>query len=318
MSVMEVRLHAIRFEARGIHAFELRPMDGDSLPAFTAGSHIDLHLPNGCIRSYSLSNPPSERHRYVIGVNKAPDSRGASKYVHEKLQVGSTLGIGAPRNDFALHKEAAHSVFIAGGIGITPLRSMISRLEELGRSWELFYGCRDRGAAAFVEELQTLGERRGAKLHFSFDQAPGGQRMNLGEIVRQARGDAHLYCCGPLPMLTAFEEASAALERHRVHVEYFRSKEAPVVAGGFEVELTRSKRIIVVAPGQTILDALLAEGIDAPYACMEGVCGSCETRVLRGMPDHHDLVLSSDEREANDRMMICCSGSLRDCLVLDL
>jgi ferredoxin-NADP reductase len=318
MNTFDVRLHAVRLEAEGVHSLELRPLPGQPLPPFTAGAHIDLHLPNGLVRSYSLSNPPAETQRYVLGVHRSSTSRGGSAFVHAQLHVGQTLRVGIPRNNFPLFEAAPHTVLIAGGIGITPLRSMIGQLEALARSWELFYGCRDRACAAWHEELLALDALAPGRVHFNFDGEHGEERLDLHRIVADARGDAHLYCCGPRPMLEAFEAATTGLPRERVHVEHFSAREAPASEGGFRVELARSGRTLCVAPGQTILDTLLAEGVDTPYACMEGVCGSCETRVLAGTPDHRDLVLSSEEKRANDRMMICCSGAMTATLVLDL
>jgi len=317
-TLIEVRLQAIRYEARNIHSFELRALPGQQLPPFSAGSHVDVHLPNGLIRSYSLSNPPAERNRYVIAVNRDAKSRGGSVFMHDQVKVGNTLHISHPRNNFPLDEQAAHSVLIAGGIGITPLRSMIARLQEIGRSWELFYATRDRHSTAYLDELRELGSRVNTRLHFNFDQEPGGQMMDLDAIVAGIPDHAHVYCCGPLPMLEAFEKASSGLPPERVHVEYFAAKEQPAVEGGFTVELRRSKRVITVPSGKTILDAVLDAGVDAPYSCMEGVCATCETRVLEGVPDHRDLVLSKHEQAANNRMMICCSGSKSAKLVLDL
>ncbi|HVL56563.1 MAG TPA: PDR/VanB family oxidoreductase [Burkholderiaceae bacterium] len=318
MDSFQVRLKAIRWEAQGINTYELRPLPGQELPPFTAGAHIDVHLPSGLIRSYSLCNPQFERHRYVIGVNKDANSRGGSAFMHESLRVGDVLTIAGPRNNFPLAEDARHSVLIAGGIGITPLWCMVQRLQELGRSWELYYCVRNRQCAAFLDDLRGLGERVHTNLHFNFDQEPGGQLLDLAKVVGAAPPDAHLYCCGPLPMLAAFEQATAGLPSERVHVEYFAAKEAPDTSGGFTVELAKSKRVIKVAPGKTILDAVLDEGIDVPYSCMEGVCATCETRVLDGIPDHRDLVLSKEEQAANKTMMICCSGAKSERLVLDL
>jgi ferredoxin-NADP reductase len=316
--LLEVRLHAIRYQARNIHSFEFQAMNGGELPPFTAGSHIDLHLPNGLIRSYSLANAPVERHRYVVGVNRDAKSRGGSAYVHDALKVGHVLQVSEPRNNFRLFEGAPHTVFIAGGIGITPIRSMISRLQALGHSWKLFYCARDRQSAAYLDELRAMGEQVQTNLHFNFDQEPGGQLLDIAALISGLDENTHVYCCGPLPMLAAFEKATAGLPQERVHVEYFNAKEQPSAEGGFQVELARTKQVIQVARGKTILDALLDAGIDVPYSCMEGVCASCETRVLGGVPDHRDLVLSKEEQAANDRMMVCCSGSKSERLVLDL
>jgi tetrachlorobenzoquinone reductase len=316
-SVMQVLLKRISYEAASINAYELVDPAGGELPPFTAGSHIDLHLANGMIRSYSLVNASCERHRYVIAVNNDEASRGGSKLIHETLRVGEVLTISHPRNNFALHEEADHSVLIAGGIGITPILSMIRRLEALGRSWELFYAARTRRAAAFLDELNGLS-RVHSNLHVTFDQEPEARMMDLPAIIKTARPDAHLYCCGPVPMLQAFEAATVGRPASHVHVEYFKASEKPAIEGGFEVKLARSKRTIAVQPGQTILDALLAAGIAVNYACTEGVCGTCETRVVEGIPDHRDLFLSKEEQEANKTIMICCSGSKSSTLVLDI
>lgn len=315
---ISVRVAAVRDEAKGIRSYELRLPGGAPLPAFTAGSHVDLYLANGLVRSYSLCNDPAERERYVIGVQKDPASRGGSRYVFDNLAVGSTVKIGVPRNNFGLHEEAAHSVLIAGGIGVTPLRSMIHRLQALGRSWELYYCARTPEIAAFVAELQALNGGTGKQVHFNFDGVPGGQLLDLAGVVQASPAGSHFYCCGPLPMLAAFESATAGLPAGQVHVEYFTAKDEPSRDGGFEVELARSGMVLQIQPGETILDAVLLAGVDVSYACQEGVCGSCETAVVSGTPDHRDLVLSAEEHAANKKMIICCSGSKSARLVLDL
>jgi tetrachlorobenzoquinone reductase len=317
-SVMQVRVKRISFEADDINSYELVNPDGGDLAPFTAGSHIDLHLPNGMIRSYSLVNDQGERNRYVIAVNNDAASRGGSKLIHETMRVGDIITVSLPRNNFALQEDAGHSVLIAGGIGITPLLSMVRRLEALGRSWELFYAARTRLTAAFLDELNALRPDVHPNLHLNFDQEPEARMMDLSSIVKAALPDAHLYCCGPVPMLEAFEAATVDRPASQVHVEYFKAREKPAAEGGFEVKLARSNRTIAVQAGQTILDALLEAGISANYACTEGVCGTCETRVIEGNPDHRDLFLSKEEQEANKTIMICCSGSKSPTLVLDI
>jgi ferredoxin-NADP reductase len=317
-SVMQVRVKRISFEADSINSYELISPDGGDLAPFTAGSHIDLHLPSGMIRSYSLVNDQSERNRYVIAVNNDAATRGGSKLIHETVRVGDVMTISHPRNNFALHEDAAHSVLIAGGIGITPLLSMIRRLEALGRSWELFYAARTRLTAAFLDELKNLRPDVEPNLHLNFDGEPDARMLDLSTIVKAAAPEAHLYCCGPVPMLEAFEAVAADRPSGQVHVEYFKAREKPAVEGGFEVKLARSDRTIAVQAGQTILDALLEAGISANYACTEGVCGTCETKVVEGVPDHRDLFLSKEEQEANKTIMICCSGSKSPRLVLDI
>ncbi len=314
---LEVLLRGITYEAEGVNAYILEPVGGGALPPFTAGAHVDLHLPNGITRSYSLLNDPAERGRYVIGVHHAPESRGGSRYVHEALRVGARLTIGPPRNNFPLNEDAPHSVLIAGGIGVTPLLSMATRLESLGRSWELHYACRTRARAAFLERLAALDAGRG-RLHLTFDDEEGGRMLDLAALLASARPDAHLYCCGPLPMLDAFERAAQRRPAAQVHLEYFVPKSEAAVEGGYEVVLRRSGKVVPVGPGQTMLAALLNAGASVNFSCSEGVCGTCETRVLAGLPDHRDAFLTDEEKAANGTVMPCCSGSLSPRLELDL
>jgi len=316
--MMQVRVKRISYEAESINSYELVALAGGELVPFTAGSHLDLHLPNGMIRSYSLVNDQSERSRYVIAVNNDAASRGGSRFIHETLRAGDVITISHPRNNFALQENARHSVLIAGGIGITPLVSMIRRLEALGRSWELFYAARTRFTAAFLDELAALRPDVDSRLHLNFDHEPPSRMFDLSMIVKDAPSDAHLYCCGPGPMLEAFEAATHDRPAEQVHVEYFKAKEKPAAEGGFAVRLARSNQTIMVEAGKTILSALLDAGITVNYACTEGVCGTCETRVIAGIPDHRDLFLGREEHAANNTMMICCSGSKSGTLVLDL
>ncbi|MDB5942817.1 MAG: ferredoxin [Ramlibacter sp.] len=312
--LIAMRLSAIRYAAAGINLYEFTALDGDALPAFSAGAHIDLHLPNGLVRQYSLCNPPHERRHYVVGVKRDINSRGGSRCVHDELRAGSVLQVGGPRNNFELHEDAPHTVLIAGGIGVTPIACMVERLRVLGRPFELHYSVRRREEAAFLDVLPGDG------CHLHVDAEHGGAPLPVAQIVAAAPAGAHLYCCGPGPMLDAFEAAAAASGRPPalVHIERFSPVQPAAVAGGFTVKLARSGGSAYVAPGQTILETLRARGIDVPASCEQGVCGTCETRVLAGTPDHRDSLLSEDERRANDVMMVCCSGSKDDLLVLDL
>jgi tetrachlorobenzoquinone reductase len=314
--LQELRVNRISYEAESINSYELVLPEGGDLAPFTAGSHIDLHLKNGMIRSYSLVNDQGERHRYVIAVNKDASSRGGSSFVHDTFKAGDIVTVSAPRNNFALREDAEYSLLIAGGIGVTPLMSMIRRLEALGRPWKLSYAARTRRAAAFLDELEAI--KPNADLNLHFDDEQGGRPLDIANVVASAPAHAHLYCCGPVPMLEAFEKAAAGRPSGHVHVEYFQAAQAPAVDGGFEIKLARSKRTIAVEPGKTILDTVLDAGIMANYSCSEGVCGTCETRVIEGIPDHRDLFLSPEEKAANKTIMICCSGSKSGTLVLDL
>jgi vanillate O-demethylase ferredoxin subunit len=313
---IEVFVRSITYEAEDVISLDLRPIEAATLPSFTAGAHIDLHLPDGVRRSYSLANDQNERHRYHVAVQKDPATRGGSRFIHETIRPGDTLTITPPRNNFRLVEEGRRFILIAGGIGITPLLCMARRLAELRRSWELFHAARSRRKAAFLQDIAALDS--GEHFHCHFDDENAGAFMDIGAIVRAAPPDAQLYCCGPVPMLAAFEQATAGLPDENVHVEYFAAKAPIEVSGGFEVVLARSNRSVFVPANSTILDALIAAGVDAGHSCLEGVCGMCETKVLEGIPDHRDVVLSAKERAGNRTMMICCSGALSSRLVLDL
>ncbi len=317
---MQLRVRAITWEAEGILGFELVPLvAGALLPHFDAGSHIDIHLPGSAlVRSYSLLNTPGEQQRYCIAVNRDAASRGGSKAMHEAIRPGQVLSVSAPRNNFALNETAAGTVLIAGGIGVTPILSMARRLSVLGKPWRLHYAARTAAQAAFVPELRQLAADSGAACEIVFDREPGGRMLDLGAIAASLGAAEHVYCCGPLPMLEAFEKATATLPRERVHVEYFAAKEAAATAGGYVIKLAKAGRQLQVQAGQSILDCLNAAGMDPPYSCREGICGTCEVVVLDGVPDHRDLVLSDAERAANNRIMICCSGAKTASLTLDL
>ncbi len=311
---------AVERLADGISSWEFRRADGRALPPFTAGAHIDLHLANGLSRSYSLCNSQGERDRYVVAINRDPASRGGSSLIHDMLKPGDRIAISAPRNHFPLIEDPGHVVFFAGGIGITPIFCMMQRLESLKQPWELWYSCRERSNCAFRERLEALELAKPGRVHFNFDQEPGGRMLDLAQIIAGTPQHAHLYCCGPNPMLRAFEIAAADVGRpgDHVHVEYFAAKEAAALAGGYNVVCVRSGVEVRVEQGQSILDAMIAANIDIAYSCSEGICGTCECRVLEGIPDHRDSVLTSDEQAANDRMMVCCSGSQSARLVLDI
>jgi len=300
--------------ADGCRLFELALPDGGALPSCEPGAHIGIRLPDGSERQYSLLNYGSAPTSYRFAVKRDPESRGGSVWLCDKAVSGDTFLTEAPRNNFPLDEGGHPTVLIAGGIGITPIRAMIDRLEELGREWVLHYAARTRAEAAFADELAGLGS-----VHLHFDDVEGGV-LPVAEIVRAAPTDAHLYCCGPAPMLAAFEAAAAeaSIAPERVHVEYFTQKYDVATEGGFTVALARSGSEFRVEPGKTILDTLRAAGLDLSSSCEEGICGACETRVLEGLPDHRDAILSERERQENKTMFICCSGAKSDRLVLDL
>lgn len=309
-----LRVSDIRAVADRCKIFEFVTADGRPLPPSEAGAHIGLHLPNGMERQYSLLREANEPEHYAIAVKHDQPGRGGSAYLLEQVKVGDVIEADAPRNNFPLNRAAPTSVFIAGGIGITPIRAMIDILEASGKQWSLHYAARSRSEAPFLDELAGK-----ARAHLHFDDEVGSV-LPVSEIVSAAPADAHLYCCGPGPMLAAFEAATseAGFSPEQVHVEYFTQKFERSTEGGFTVALARSGGEVRPAPGQSILDALREHGLEVSSSCEEGICGACETRVLEGIPDHRDAILTERERQANKSMFICCSGSKTDRLVLDI
>lgn len=308
-----LRLTAVRYVARDTHVFEFSAPDGSTLPEAEPGAHITLSLPNGLSRQYSLVHAGCALRHYEVGVKRDPHSRGGSQYLHESLRVGTLLPVTPPHNNFPLREDAPLSVFFAGGIGVTPIVAMVERLAALGQRSQVYYACRAREEAAFLPELAPLCE-----LHLHVDQEHQGRVLDLAARVAPLPRQTHLYCCGPVPMLAAFEAATADWPREQVHVEYFTAREAAATTGGFTVELARSGREFQIPAGKSILQVLREAGLTVASSCEEGVCAVCETAVLAGIPDHRDAILSEAERASNRTMMICCSGSKSERLVLDL
>jgi tetrachlorobenzoquinone reductase len=317
---LQALVYNLRHEATGIVSVELRPVaPATAFPVVEAGAHIDLHLGNGLVRSYSLTNP-GESHRCVVAVLNDRHSRGGSRYVHEQLRVGQVIPIGAPRNHFRLQEDAPRSVLLAGGIGVTPVFAMLQRLAELQRPAWLIYCARSRKEAAFVADIEALVRAHPAlSLRCHFDDEHGGP-PDLVQLLDGHAKDTHFYACGPAPMLDAYERACAQLGQANVHLERFAAG-APVAdttaAVGYSVELRQSGKTVQVAPGVVLLDALLDAGVTLDHSCREGVCGACETKVISGDVEHHDLILTQQERAANQSMMVCVSRCRSGRLVLD-
>jgi len=310
---IEVRVECIRYGSHDTNIYELRPTNGVTLPTAQAGAHIALLLAPKLVRHYSLLYCHASPSVYTIAVKRDAASRGGSSYIHEKLRVGDLLQIEPPRNNFPLCEDAGTTLLLAGGIGITPMYCMWQRLVAAGNHVRLVYSCRSRKDALFLAELAGRSE---VQLHF--DDENGGRVLDTASLLEGTPLDAHIYCCGPSPMLKAFERLTAGRPAECVHVEYFVSTQEKATEGEFVVKLARAGTTIPVAAGQSVLTALRAAGINAPYSCEEGICGACEVAVLGGVPDHRDSVLSEAERATNSRMMICCSGSKTPELLLDL
>jgi len=307
----KLRLVRVEYAAAGIHLCEFRDPAGQPLPAFEAGAHVDLQLGNGQMRQYSLLNAPGERHRYVVGIKRDPASRGGSAWVHDELRVGDLLPVSAPRCHFPLDESRAHTLLIGGGIGITPLACMAQRLRAIGRPYTLHYSVRRRDEAALLDLLA------GPELHLHVDEERG-RLLDIPALVAEAAPDTALYCCGPGPMLDAFEAAARTRPELTWRVERFTATAEAASAGGYQVRLAASGKVLFVPEGRTLLETLREAGMDVPTSCEQGICGTCETRVISGRPDHRDALLSDEEKRSNRTMMICCSGSLDDELVLDL
>lgn len=308
--LVTVRVAAMRLESADVVSIELRGIDEHALLPTSPGSHVDVRFPNGLTRPYSVVI--GEEQVYVVAVKRESGSQGASAYVHDRLRIGDVVQVSAPRNHFSLADNAEPSLLIAGGIGITPLLSMAWALERAGRPWRLYYTARDAVAAPFVRELRQLGDR--VRLHSSRSEG----RIDLAALVADTEPGTHFYCCGPAGMLDAFAEATQNVDSAHVHMERFGVSAPPADSGSFEVRLAQSGRRVRVDPEVSLLDALLRAGVDINYSCRQGICGSCEVRVLEGIPEHRDEILTEAERASNKTMMLCCSRACSPTLVLDL
>jgi len=315
MNDLSLRIADMRAEARDVVRLELVDAQGGELPVFGPGAHLNVHLPNGLVRQYSLANDSRERHRYVIGVGRAAPGRGGSDCVHTALRPGMALRCGVPVNHFALVPDAARYLFIAGGIGITPVLSMVRWCEAMGKPWRLVYAARNRSRLAFYEELAPHGD----KVRWHCDDEAGGP-LSAERLVGEASADTHIYCCGPAPLMEAVRDAPGAVPASARHFEWFSApaQDAPAaVEQGFWIELRQSQRRFHVPPDRSILEVLEDNGISTPFSCREGLCGTCETAVCEGEPEHRDYVYPESERPAL-RLLICVSRSRTPELVLDL
>ena len=302
-----------RAAADGVVELVLAHPGGRRLPDWAPGAHVDLMLPNGSTRQYSLCGSRWDAFRYRVGVLREPAGRGGSAFVHDRLQVGDTVGVGGPRNNFALVPSARY-LFIAGGIGITPLLPMVHQADVLSADWDLVYGGRRRSSMAFLDELAGYGDR----VHVHPEDEDG--LLDLPAWLGEVRPDTAVYCCGPGPLLDAVERACRGWPPYALRTERFVAKEqrAPVRDTPFEVRLARSGTAVTVTPEVTVLDAVRAAGAQVLSSCQQGTCGTCETDVVQGVPDHRDSILGDAERAAGDCMFICVSRSCSDRLVLDL
>ncbi|MGF6411616.1 PDR/VanB family oxidoreductase [Paraburkholderia sp. MM5482-R1] len=318
---LELQVRQIRFEGKGINSYEFVDAEGSDLPAFDAGAHIDVDLGDGLIRQYSLCNDPAERHRYVIAVLKDENGRGGSKTLHQKLRVQDTVRVSRPRNNFALVRDAEKVILLAGGIGVTPLKSMAHELEKLGIDYELHYCARDASCAAFSGEFKTL--REAGHLYYHFDGGDPAAGLDIERLLSKPSHGAHIYYCGPGGFMKACAAATAHWPAGTVHFEHFKAPERPAVpATGeeisecFDVRIASTGQTIRVRPGQPITDALQEAGVAIETSCCAGLCATCKVRYLEGEVDHNDFILGDDEK--TEYLTPCVSRAVSKLLVLDL
>jgi ferredoxin-NADP reductase len=304
-------VRSLRREAEGVVSVVLERPDGGVLPGWRPGAHVDLVLA-GVVRQYSLCGRPDDRESYRLGVLREPNSRGGSRHVHEQLAVGDTVEVRGPRNRFAL-VEAPRYVLVAGGIGITPLLPMIGELAERGADWRLVYGGRSRSSMAFLPALASYGDRVSVRPQDEFGL------LDL-EGICAAAGGAAVYCCGPEPLIAALEAVCGRRPDIDLHLERFTARQLEPDLGRprFEVHCADSDVTVAVAEQETILEALIAAGVDVNYDCREGTCGSCELDVLDGEIAHRDSVYTADEHASMSVVFPCVSRAVCDRIVLDV
>lgn len=308
-----------------IRLFELQSVDDSPLPAFKAGAHIDLLLGNGFVRSYSLVNDETDRHRYLIAVKQEAEGEGGSRWIHANVGDGTGLQIYPPKNDFRLSEDADHTILIAGGIGITPLVSMARRLLSLDKSFELHFCAGSADTAPFADRLPKLiGER--LRFHFTQGEAAGG-RLDLTELLAKVRPNTHIYVCGPKALIEDARSACSHWGSDYFHSELFTTHvhrledDRPDLSGAepFEITLASSGRTMTVASDRTLLETLLANGVKVQAVCKQGWCGTCTTGLLGGQADHRDEYLDPAEQAANDKIQVCVSRAMPgERLILDL
>ncbi|TWB87746.1 ferredoxin-NADP reductase [Bradyrhizobium macuxiense] len=299
--------------AEGVVRLRLVDPRGVRLPDWAPGAHIDLNLSNGLTRQYSLCGNRWDAMSYEIAVLLEPNSRGGSEFIHRQLQVGDLVQMGGPRNNFRLVPADSY-LFVAGGIGITPLLPMIEHAAKMEAPWTLLYSGRQLSSMAFIDRLQSYGDR----VVIRSRDTQG--RFDLGAAVSNLRQGAKVYCCGPTSMIDALEQFCRSLPTGALRRERFTAKvqTSPARSTAYEVELARSGKVLTVEPGESVLNAILKAGAPLLASCREGLCGTCETTVLSGVPDHRDSILSDTERERNLSFYPCVSRAASDRLVIDL
>lgn len=312
-NIMNVLIDKREDQGSGVAVLELRPLAGQKLPNFSAGAHIDVHIAEGIVRQYSLSNSSDDSDLYRIGVLNDPNSRGGSVKLFESFTTGQEIKIGEPNNHFPLEQHDSAAVLLAGGIGITPILAMAYELRKQQRPFEIHYCLRTRSAGAFIEELSRAFSN---EFHlYCDDETP----FDANKVLADRADKAHIYTCGPtgfMDWLIATAKEQGFSDKH-IHFEYF-SAEVDTSGEVFEVYCSSSDKTINVGAEQTIAKALNDAGIKVDVSCEQGVCGTCITDVLEGEPDHRDHFLTDEEKADNDQIAVCCSRAKSTRLVLDI
>ncbi|WP_120497913.1 PDR/VanB family oxidoreductase [Kiloniella sp. EL199] len=314
---IKVLINAIKDQALNIKTYELVSSDGEPLPPFSPGAHIDFFLPNDLIRQYSLSNSANERNRYVVGIQKEEQGRGGSRLIHDHFKVGDEVEISPPRNNFELDETAQRYKLIAGGIGITPIMSMARQLKAIGKPFQLYYACRNEQRAAFLEELRSTELSKHVVL--SYDDVHGP--LNTLTLFGRAEPNVQIYCCGPTGLMGAVKSATRSWPAESVRFEHFSASEDTGPRdndGSFEVIIQSTGRVLQIPADKSILSVLEENGIFIDHACCEGICGTCETGLIDGEADHRDMILTEAEKQENQQIMVCCSRAKTPTLTLDL
>jgi phthalate 4,5-dioxygenase reductase subunit len=300
--------------ADGIHLLEFRDAGGKPLPEFSAGAHIAVRTPTGLSRKYSLCNDPAERDRYLVAVKRETNGRGGSADLIDHVKAGDELMVAAPVNDFELPQRAQDFLFIAGGIGITPIMAMIRQVRTEGKRFRLFYCSRSPETTAFVDELSAPEFKDQVTIHY--DGGDPANSLDLRPILQGRKNREHLYCCGPRPLMEAVRIMTDHWSSAAVHFEAFSDADTHKPTDKpFKVRLARSGDVVDVPTTKTILEALREHGLEVPSSCETGTCGTCRTKLLAGEADHRDLVLAEHERA--DTIMICVSRARSDEITID-
>lgn len=314
--IMKMSVSDVRAITDAVKIYTFRHPRRSHLPPPTPGSHVDLHLPDGKVRQYSLCGDPDDDTAYEIAVKREDDGRGASKWIHENLKVGCTIPVSAPRNNFSLAEGALRHVFIAGGIGITPMLAMMTRLARSNTPFELHYCARASRTAPFLSHLSNLCGPQRLSTYFPDASKPTPVRFKPENVLSVATSGTHIYCCGPHRLTQAVREATAHWPESSVHFEVFKpTLDENFNPEPFDVKLASTGEVLRVPANKSALEILRAHGLGLPSSCELGVCGACSCRYLDGTVIHRDSILDTSARQ--DRMMLCVSRA-RVSVTLDI